>query len=797
MADFYRFVDPAYLLFPGESFSTVPGGSGSIGDHVYRRLNVTSGGVGSGGSAPADVAVAVGPNAHSMLAGFGEPGRAQVVNRGVVALARNTDILDDILRSSTPRYATAVVAASGTAVSLSGDVFVGDAGATVEQVVTVHDAEGHQLYDGVVPVSPVDIDDGTPGNSVLGTGFRSSGATVRLSAPYTGSVTVVYGTRTSLARTVEVERQVGLIPDVSNTRRATQALSTRLFGLDEAYRHARNPSPGNALELDSPGSGSKVVRDGASLTVAAPLTDQTLAYPLNQYPDPFMALFTARVDETVEAVDGAIDWENDGHIGFLCLQPHRPYEPQDDMSVARPNEFRRPGRFYASFLEAYGVDVRSSSSQYTYLPENAPATVNGRTVTLDSPYYFASSGYSMIMANHDLLKMRFPDGSEEVYIIEALTSDTTATLKTMALGDRGPYASGTGLQAPAHPPTAVQVSLFHVTKKFGLNTENMFCSHRRNNDFPYPPPQPLSLIDATVGNLLDNAAYSSVLELKTLIWETQQLVVGAQLTATGGYKAYGGTVHHVLQHKTRVITLAAGMSLELEPGAHESQLAPPRYGHANYVRLVQEAGSSGTASVRFDFDSSMDGLTCALEFQRTTGGRLDITFLGDVLFPTTGDQYVPVSMRNGDVVRWQGTVIGGVLQLYRQPVPERQHALELSVAGLIGDGGLEIGPSSAPDENTGAGARVIVIDYGLQSGTLPIRSVGGSHGDEVTVVFSSQYSVSGDVILDWVVSDFKFAPGEAVLGTAEGGVHVFNGTYLDMVNLTASAWFMRRSYTGR
>ena len=121
---FHRFIDPTY-------FEAVPL-PGSINLNAYDRVNVISGGVGAGGSSPADSAKVGGPTPGTYFVAFGEDGTSLDANRGFRALAENADLLDDLLHRdlAVPKISAQFPNVAGTAsfTIVDNAVFVGNAG---------------------------------------------------------------------------------------------------------------------------------------------------------------------------------------------------------------------------------------------------------------------------------------------------------------------------------------------------------------------------------------------------------------------------------------------------------------------------------------------------------------------------------------------------------------------------------------------------------------------------------------------------------------------------------------------
>jgi hypothetical protein len=116
----HRFADPTYD-FGGGSFP------GSLFGQAYDRINVVSGGIGAGGSAPAEPKKPVPHvNAGTYFVAFGEDGTSANTNRGFKALAENTDFLDDVVHRdlAAPGFQLYPSGMIRTSVVVPGSVYV-------------------------------------------------------------------------------------------------------------------------------------------------------------------------------------------------------------------------------------------------------------------------------------------------------------------------------------------------------------------------------------------------------------------------------------------------------------------------------------------------------------------------------------------------------------------------------------------------------------------------------------------------------------------------------------------------
>lgn len=150
MPTFLRYTTPTWLNAP-----TLPGLDAPSG-LSYAYINVTSGGVGAGGSAPVSGVKSGGPNNGTFLFAFGDDVTASHLNRGLAALAANTDVLDDTLRISRalPQTLSVVLGAPGNVLNagLGVYIYLGTPAAALNQtnlrsIMRVVDSNGDEILD--------------------------------------------------------------------------------------------------------------------------------------------------------------------------------------------------------------------------------------------------------------------------------------------------------------------------------------------------------------------------------------------------------------------------------------------------------------------------------------------------------------------------------------------------------------------------------------------------------------------------------------------------------------------------
>lgn len=342
---FHRLSTPTY-------FGGLPGGYDYINDPVAN---------GDAGSAAfADVKKTSGPNAGTYFVAFQEDATSSNTNRGMKALAENTDVIDDILRKDlalTARTANATAASPVSQIVLSGYVFVGEFGVTNNQdqrdrLISILDGNDNEIIDAAgVKVVALLIHNGSSSN-VVGTtaaGFFNS-PTVNLNVAIpTGTVyRVYYGERGNLAtlpKSAFTDIKIRGAQEISGeTERVLRDLhasaSTTLWndpwtaninslartGLDGRYRLS-TVDPGTSPALDTPGNGGSITRDGPALTMVTP--DYNLGsggiggIAGTRYPDPVLA--TYRLRRAAATVGVSWDTARGGDHGLVQESPYHSY----------------------------------------------------------------------------------------------------------------------------------------------------------------------------------------------------------------------------------------------------------------------------------------------------------------------------------------------------------------------------------------------------------------------------------------------------------------------------------------
>jgi hypothetical protein len=446
---FYRYVDPTYGLLGGAF-------PGAIGGITYGRINVTSGGVGGGdGSAIVGGAKVGAPNAGTLLVAFGEQGLSQAVNRGLGALAQNTDVLDNVQRSNipAPTYTDGVSGVGITTISLAGDVWTGSAAdwaaLTVDGLITlISPSTGRALRDAggnVLTVASIEL-------PALTVQFRQGFITnpiIRLSGtlPANTPWRLWWYGRSSLAKIAELSPSDWVAWVMLMLGMAGRNALHSVHGLDEKYRRASLPAAG-ALP-DTAGNGAQILRDGQALEVIEPDMDYTAV----ARPDPFLSLFKASRPTTLTGSASS----RKGAIGFLSTTTR-----------ALGGETGNPDG-YASFASLMRRNVASDDISgvgltLTRVPVGAPVRLNpgglgsARVSLFSYPSHYWRKNVggidrTSIVRSHDLLLVTRANGDKQLYYIVGFVDNQVASV-TPVTGSGGYFTT---------PDEVATVELFHAS----------------------------------------------------------------------------------------------------------------------------------------------------------------------------------------------------------------------------------------------------------------------------------------------------------------------------------------------
>lgn len=389
MSAFHRFIQPAYDLAP-----SIPTGPGTVSFNgvPYSFINVVSGGVGASGSAFADAVKSTGPNTGSFFVSFGEDATSSNANRGMRALAENTDYLDDVVNKALAMpVRTTLTTAGGTvfSIALPTGTFVGNTGAyPLDMLFSITDENDNELITSAgVKIVVVSIS-----GASVGGGFSSGTVTCTVSPGISAGVQyrMTYAVRSSLAtlpvdafsflRVRGAEEVPAAVEQVFRTIQSPSAVNLAwnatpqstiwdlaASGLNGRYR--RSTSTPGVVNFNTAGDGAVISRDGQAVTSRA-----ISLFGNHTQPDPFMALWLADDQTQGSARDGANSGL--GSWGFVS-KTNRPFL-QGEITTNANNRGLSLGSF-GEFVERQQVTISGSpgvgTGYATKIPKNTAATI--------------------------------------------------------------------------------------------------------------------------------------------------------------------------------------------------------------------------------------------------------------------------------------------------------------------------------------------------------------------------------------------------------------------------------------
>lgn len=477
---FHRLGVPSY-------FGGLPGGYDYINDPV------TNGDAGV--SAFADSKKASGVNAGTYFVAFGEDATSSFANRGMKALAANTDALDDTLHRDialVARTSDVTVASTPLAsIVIAGQIYVGDSGVSNTQqqrdlLISILDGNDNEILVGTAKVQAALIHDGLS-NNVVGT--QSSGfyntvtVALNVSLPVGTTYRVYYGFRGNLATlpkdaftsirirgAQEVEAGVEkLFRDLHSTAAGTNwddpwvatINSLARTGLDGRYRLSTT-DPGATPTLNTPGNGSSIVRDGTAITMLLPTYDLS-AYGtvgVNRYPDPQLASYRLKRQNPVTAT--TFNASLGGDVGLYQESPYHSLADAAEVSashIAGPLLLDAvPRNVSASTLATHTVATRITATATAQVnPTAGSDATSRRTIALASGDFFRNGAGKVGFRKNDLLEITdtvtgFPVGT---FRLDTIVTDTTALVKTVtgAIPALGPSGSAANIRVRWIQPT--------------------------------------------------------------------------------------------------------------------------------------------------------------------------------------------------------------------------------------------------------------------------------------------------------------------------------------------------------
>lgn len=441
---------------------------------------------GYGGSpAAADGIKSSGPNEGVYFVAFGESGTSSNVNRGLQALAENTDLLDDIVRGSQVVIRQRTGSGPVSFAVIFDDVWVGsasDSPATVndqdtrDRIIKVLDDSDNEIEVSGVPVRASLIHDGASNNVVgVTAGGYYTNPTVALNPtiPSGTSFRIYYLSRRNLNDIIENKPSELLLEQIRtahNVDAVVQSVFKTLHskspgptlawndpwdttiralaasGLDGRYR--RSTAQLATFNFDTAGDGAVISRDG-------PAPESVLGTGLT-FADPINALWIARtgLDRGTGSTPSTLLAGPTGFVSYAGRKTVVGSSTNDDGAV--PNA--------SSFLTVLPRDFSANvTNARTQITPSRTATLNpggsaAAEVQLNASDFAHTGGRSSIAVGYDLMEVTRDSGDVEVYII---TSLDPADARTVVLYPLVGHATG-GFTIPNEPANVRWISTMFV-----------------------------------------------------------------------------------------------------------------------------------------------------------------------------------------------------------------------------------------------------------------------------------------------------------------------------------------------
>lgn len=432
---FHRFVQPAYFAAPACPVAPAVVAFNGVN---YNLFNVTSGGIGAGGSALMSDSKPSGVNTGTYAVAFGEDATSTNLNRPIRALIENTDTIDDWLHRdiATPvRTANAVAGAPVSSIVLPANTYVGGSGGyALDVLFSILNSDGEEILNGDNKVDVASITGAT-----IGDGFSAGAVTLNLSFSIPTSTTyyVVYGTRSNLATlpadalisvgvraseevAADVRRMIAYLKGEAATawdaNPTFNTWSLGAGGLNSLYRRSSSGQgysanvDVSATTINTPGAGSEIVADGRALTSA--MYPAYAGYSASRRStDPGQALFRAEDGVPVGGL---------GHIGFAAMMAG-----PDTTEAVLPS------------AAGFGSYRRMGAGTYSVVSEGASATMSATIAAelVEIELGTALAGgpaeiLSAVRCGYDLIRVRLPATIGGV----ATLGDRDISLRIMAKG---------------------------------------------------------------------------------------------------------------------------------------------------------------------------------------------------------------------------------------------------------------------------------------------------------------------------------------------------------------------------
>jgi hypothetical protein len=485
--------------------------------------------------------------------------------------------------------------------------------------------------------------------NLIGTGFVDASVTP-LRVSFSGALAVglvyrlVYSKPSTLRDTSDLQKNNPLRA-LSQLGYATQ-LSTRnavSSGLNDRYRRSTATIDTDSVDLDTPGSGAEITRDGQALSVVSPVFDSAQAYPAGPYPDKFLSSYIAKFDTSQTPVT-VYNEDYSGNIGFLNIYPSRSYgSGTTDTAEPIPR-----GGFFAGTVSAFPVNVLADTNAkgdvITRIAAKSPATLVNARVILDAPNYVArdlGAGYrSAISPNVDMLEVEFPNGDIRTFMILNVDAANNR-LDLTALGGG----------ALMYDSTAVLVTWYQVTAKLGgPSTAYLSKPRAANEGF------------LAFESVLDLVTPDEVIATNTPVFRIGQFQpslpgVGYNLSVYGSGAGTGryGTWEHVYKPRIdRADFVNTTSSVLIDPTGSDITTT---HGSHHFYNVTQSSGTH-TMSVFSDLSAETEGVTVDIFVYNINGVNMVMIWDDGFVFSEESDaQFGAANSTGFTTVHWRATCV--------------------------------------------------------------------------------------------------------------------------------------------
>lgn len=470
---FHRLTTPAY-------FGGLPGG--------YDYLNTPSDPSVGGSGVPALVGAkkSGGPNDGTYFVAFGEDGQSAFANRPAAALGNNTDLLDDVLRTSVPSitHADATAAGATSSIVLTGQIYTGDFGTTNNQtnrnkIVRITDQNDNDLEVSGSKIVATLIHDGASANVVgVSTSAFRTNATVTVAPPIPDTTTyrVYYGVRNNYTNIAQADRSALFeesLRTVNNVSGEVRALLRQIHseasinqawdaafdstirslasaGLNERYRRATLQPAGFVTgNYNVAGGGAVIRRDGQAVSIlgASDFLLQGVAWK-----DPNHALLKLCVEDARSSSASAIGANSGGDYGVWHES-----EWKGKNTAGTANMFTRTVAAGPALIDVSPYDMRgstlngdtlltfidASSASATLNPDSGGSTTARSTVQCGAGQYFSLTGpiRTAIRLGLDLLEVTDSSNKVRTFTIISMPTSTRVVVVGPAGQTAGPFSA--------------------------------------------------------------------------------------------------------------------------------------------------------------------------------------------------------------------------------------------------------------------------------------------------------------------------------------------------------------------